>query len=266
MAKKKIPSSKRILNIVPSVNTDKDWDIATAQKSDVFSAGKLPSGKDLREAWWKINDQGATGSCVGWSLADSVLRWHFVEAGKLPKTKLLSTRFIWMASKEEDEFTSRPTTFIEEAGTSLKAALDIARKYGCVLDEDLPFGSGKLNPEKEDIFYSRASAFKIRAYYNLHTGDRLENWKKWIASNGPVFTALDVDDTWYNAGNTKGKLTKYTSPTYGGHAVAIVGYTKNHFIIRNSWGTEEWGDKGYGYASYAYARAAFLESYGVSLF
>ncbi|HEY9048604.1 MAG TPA: C1 family peptidase [Ohtaekwangia sp.] len=266
MTAKKNPHAKRVLNIVPSIDVYKDWNIATAMNSNVFKAAKLPASIDLREDWWKINDQGSTGSCVGWALADSVLRWHFVNAGKLPKNKLLSVRFIWMASKEEDEFTSRPTTFIEEAGTSLKSALDVTRKFGCVEDDDLSFANGKLTQDDEDVFYSKASAYKIRSYYNLQTGDPLENWKKWLASNGPVFTALDVDDTWYNAKKTKGNLAKYTTQHYGGHAVAIVGYTKKYFIVRNSWGTSEWGDKGFGYASYAYARAAFQESYGVSIF
>ena len=44
-----------------------------------------------------------------------------------------------MASKETDEFTQRPETFIEGAGTTLKAAMDICRKYGVVLETMLPF-------------------------------------------------------------------------------------------------------------------------------
>ena len=78
----------------------------------------LPKSKDLRETWWKVGDQGSTGSCVGWATADALLRWHFVKAGRIKNTETLSKRFIWMASKETDEFTSSPTTFIENAGTA----------------------------------------------------------------------------------------------------------------------------------------------------
>lgn len=259
---KKNPRKERVLNIVPSRKTEEDWTFTTAETSNVLRVMRLPPSVDLRASWWKIGDQGQTGSCVGWSCADSLLRWHFVNRG-LPKTDKLSVRFIWMASKEMDEFATRPTTFLEEAGTSLKSALDIARKYGCVLEQDLPFNSTALSPDKENTFYSKASQFKIRAYYNLHIGDRLMQWKNWLANNGPVFTALSVDDEWYNAPG--GVLKKYKAPGYGGHAVAIVGYTKDHFIVRNSWGTG-WGDQGFAYASYAYAKAAFMESYGVALF
>jgi len=39
----------------------------------------------------------------------------------------------------------------------------------------------------------------------------------------------------------------------GGHAVAIVGYGKDGFLIKNSWGPD-WGDKGYAWISYDYHR------------
>jgi hypothetical protein len=38
-----------------------------------------------------------------------------------------------------------------------------------------------------------------------------------------------------------------------GHAVTIVGYDDNGFLIKNSWG-EQWGEKGYGWVSFDYHR------------
>ncbi len=46
----------------------------------------------------------------------------------------------------------------------------------------------------------------------------------------------------------------------GGHAVSIVGYDDNGFIIKNSWGTE-WGDKGYGWVSFDYHRLFATEAF-----
>ncbi len=77
---------------------------------------------------------------------------------------------------------------------------------------------------------------------------------------------LDVDSTWDKALQTKGNLDAYDPISKrGGHAVSLVGYTQDRFIVRNSWGATEWGDQGFGYASDAYASAAFTEAYGVSI-
>lgn len=179
-------------------------------------------------------------------------------------SELLSPRFTWMAAKETDEFTSRPTTFIESDGTSLKAALDIARSYGSVLDAVLPFSSGQLYQNEAKTFYAIAAQLKTASYINL--GSNLAKWREWIANNGPILTRLDCDATWMDARRTQGKLETYDPSTkQGGHAVALVGYDANMFIVRNSWGQSLWGDKGFGYASNLYASAAFTEAYGVSI-
>ena len=255
---------KRILNCLPSKGQEQDWFVENARDAGVMAAAPpVPAAKDLRAPWWKVSDQGSTGSCVGWASADAVLRWHFVKAGRLAKTEKLAPRFQWMAAKETDTFTTQPTTFIESDGTSLKAALDIARKYGAVKETVLPFDSARLYGGDVKSFYALASQLKINAYFNL--GTDLVAWKAWLATNGPILTRLGVDRTWDDATVTTGNLDLYKSNTVrGGHAVAVVGYTTTRFIVRNSWGTG-WGDKGFAYASPAYAQAAFTEAYGVAL-
>jgi len=258
-----VEAVKRILNCIESRDVEKDWNLEAAFVSGVVEApAELPSTVDLREPlWWKIGDQGQTGSCVGWATADAVLRWHFVKAKRLQSDKLLSVRFAWMAAKEFDEFRSWPTTFIELAGTSLKAALEVAWRYGAVTEDTLPFDHQYMYPNDENMFYAIASRLRIASFYNV--GANPENWKKWLASNGPILTRLTVDNTWRNATQTGGKLQTYDrASAAGGHAVAIVGYTPDAFIVRNSWG-EYWGDKGFAHASYAYAMGAFTEAYGV---
>jgi len=257
-----------VLNCIPSRGTDRDWLYEHADQAGLMAArAKPPTSKDLRVDWWKVSDQGSTGSCVGWAAADSVLRWHFVKAGRLKQTERLSPRFIWMASKEIDQQTSQPTTFIEAAGTSVKSALDVARKFGSVRESTLPFGSGKLFAGTEKAFYARAARLKIGSYFNLtpRPSSDFVDWRRWLATEGPILTRLDIDRTWDDAADTAGNLDEYRfASTRGGHAVAIVGYTADRFIVRNSWGTT-WGDRGFGYASLAYAQDAFTEAYGVSL-
>lgn len=262
-----------ILNCIPSPKPEKNWTLDTAVAAGVAARPKAVKGGaaatghvDLRETWWAVGDQGNTGSCVGWGTAEGVLRWHFVKAGKLAKTEPLSPRFMWMASKETDQYTTRPTSFIESDGTWLTAALSIAQKFGVVTDKVLPFklgGQSQMYTGTANTFYALAAQRRIASYFNL--GRDLAAWRNWLATKGPILTRLDVDKAFMNASATKGKLDVYDpASTQGGHCVALVGYINGRFIVRNSWGTG-WGDKGFAYATDAYARPAFTEAFGVTI-
>ncbi len=261
-------TGNRICNVVPSRGTEHDWKFGHALASGALATAVAapPASIDLRKAWWKIGDQTNTGACVGWATAEGVVRYHMVTAGKLANNEPLSPRFVWMASKETDTYVSRPETFIDEAGTSLKAAMDICRKYGVVTDKLLPFLiNTAMYTGDEDTFFASAAQRRIASYFNLARD--LNHWKTWLASHGPILAGLSVDHTWDNATATHGNLDVFAPNTVrGGHAVAIVGYqATGRFIVRNSWGTA-WGDKGFAYASPAYLNAAFYtESYGVTI-
>ena len=262
------PEANRICNLVPSHNTERDWRIENAIESRAIAAPAAapPSSVDLRAAWWNIGNQESTGSCVGWASTDGVVRYHMVKASKLLQTERLSPRCTWMASKETDEFTNRPETFIEGAGTSLKAAMEFLRKYGSVLESLLPFHiSTSMYLGNENTFYAAAAMRRIASYFNL--GKDFNAWRTWLATHGPILAGLSVDATWDNATATHGKLDTFQPNTVrGGHAVCIVGYTPDkRFIVRNSWNTT-WGDNGFAYASEGYINAAFFnESYGVTV-
>lgn len=258
---------KRICNLVPSKGTEKDWKYEDALAAGALGAvAALPASVDLRQAWWTVGDQGLTGSCVGWASADGVVRYHMVAVNKLKKSQLLSPRYVWMASKETDEFTKRPESFVEEAGTSLKSAMDVCRKFGVATLAMLPFRiSTLMYTGGENAFYAAAAQLRIGSYFNLRKN--LTQWKSWLASHGPILAGLSVDQTWDNATANRGNLDVFDPKTArGGHAISIVGYTATgRFIIRNSWGTA-WGDNGFAYASPAYISGAFFdESYGVTV-
>src|SRR5262249_7130438 len=147
-----------------------------------------------------------------------------VKAGKLGQNEQLSPRFTWMASKETDEFTTRPETFVEEAGTSLKAALDICRKYGGVPDALLPFKiQTNMYDGDENSFYAAAATRKCTSYINMFRN--FAQWRAWLASNGPILVALNVDASWDNAKQTNGLIDNFQPSTVrGGHCVCVVGY------------------------------------------
>lgn len=98
-------------------------------------------------------------------------------------------------------------------------------------------------------------------YFNLGVSDK-QQWRQWLATTGPILARIGVDITWDNV-EQDGLLDVYKPSTNrGGHAIAIVGYTSERWIIRNSWG-DDWGDDGYAYASHAYVDAGITEAYGV---
>jgi hypothetical protein len=157
------PETNRICNLVPSRNTEKDWQFQHALAAGALSApAALPASVDLRASWWDIGNQENTGSCVGWGSTDSVARYMFVKAGRLAQNVKLSPRFTWMASKETDQLIARPETMIEGAGTTLKAAVDILRKFGAAPEALLPFHiAAAMYTGGEDTFFASAATRKI---------------------------------------------------------------------------------------------------------
>ena len=196
---------------------------------------------DLRRPDWPVRDQGSTGACVGFAAADGVLHWHYWKAGLLPPGERPSPRFIWMANKETDRLTDYPTTFIESAGTQTKRALRVARRYGCVLDSALPMDGG-LSPLRATAFYTMAAKYRIASYHNLRRNRTA--WRRWLSNQGPILARVAVDRTWRQATRTHGELAVYRpdQDEGGGHAICLVGFTADTFIVRNSWGAA-WGDR-----------------------
>jgi hypothetical protein len=269
-----------ILNCRKSDNEKKkDWGPASATAAGYLPAElpEPPEECDLRRPWWEIRDQGETHACVGFAVADSVLRWHFVKSenkNHIREADLLSVRYLWMAAKETDEFIDRPTTFIDRVGTDIKTALRVAQKYGVVLEKELRLNSGRLSSKEEGEFYAIAAKRRINSYFNLREDikgiDDLKLWKRWIRYHGPIAVRLDVDNEWNSLWNLEANSKKKNLDNYdkntagGGHACALVGYTKDRFIVRNSWG-EIWGDGGFAFATNDYVFDAFTEAYGVAI-
>ncbi len=223
-----------------------------------------PPAVDLRPGWHAVGNQGRTASCVGWAVSDAV-RWHLEKAGRLAADAPLSPRYVWMAAKETDKRTDYPSTFLEEDGTSLKAGLDVVRRWGAVLESELPWRGGLAAGPPEQLLESAAGR-RIASYYNL--GDdtvpdrsvHFEGWRRWLAAQGPVLVLVKLDRTMIGC---DGELNDFDEASVvGSHAAALFGYGPDHFLLRSNWG-QAWGDGGYAQMSLEYAAQAVIESYGV---
>ncbi|MGD1091424.1 MAG: C1 family peptidase [Bryobacteraceae bacterium] len=75
----------------------------------------------------------------------------------------------------------------------------------------------------------------------------LEDIRKVLSAGCPVHVAINTGPAFSQVGRD-GQFNAAEPPRgrHGRHAMLIVGYTGNFFIVKNSWG-ENWGDKGYCY-------------------
>ena len=261
-----------VANVAASPGRERDRTPEEAVAAGHLAPDPPPAAVNLQAPWYTVGDQGKTGSCVGWALADSVLWRQLVRKGRLAEEDRLSPRFLWMAAKEvRTKLTEadgapdwRPTTFLEQGLVDVKSALDVARRYGVAFEEDLPF-TGALYPGRVEHFYDVAARNRIVAYYRLDPdadgpADWFAHWRAWIAQQGPVLVTFLVDKAFGDGEPVLDAFDRATA-TYL-HAAALVGYSEDGFIVRCSWG-DSWGRGGYVAATEDYLTAAVVESYGV---
>ena len=143
----------RVLNVGDSPAREDDDTPAAAVAAGHLSAAEPPDAFDLRAPWWGVGDQGETGSCVGWALADSVLRRQLVGAGRLARGRAaLAALHVDGGEGDAREALEAeggpgwlPTTFLEQGLVDVKSALDVARHVRRRARADVPW-QGALYP------------------------------------------------------------------------------------------------------------------------
>ena len=201
------------------------------------------------------------------------MQWHFKRAGIIRRRHdryAPSRKFLWMASKEMDEFEHRPTSMVNTAGTSAKGCLDIARRFGAPTERILPMTDDGFD-RSEDELYGLASDYKINSYYATSPfgkGYHYESWKQWLFTEGPMVVVGWVDPAFKRARKRTGVLDKFdTQRAKGYHLYLCVAYRTNdkgktEYGFLNSWGSW-WGDNGVVWMSEKYVKHAIVESYGI---
>jgi hypothetical protein len=185
-------------------------------------AVELPEEYDMRiafNAFFPVFDQGDQGSCA--ACAGTAMRqWQEYNDTRL--LKKLSEQFVY--NNRED---------LSEEGMYMQNLMKILLKRGICLNEFCTYGD--LDTPSPQA-YKDALKRLTQGYARV---DSVEELKLALYTKGPCVVAVPV----YNYG--KRMWFQRAGDTFlGGHAMSVVGWTKDGFIIRNSWG-DDWESNGY---------------------
>ncbi len=225
-----------------------------------------------------ILDQGREGACTGFALAAVVnyLLHQRLDGEAGHSAVPVSAQMLYDLARRYDEWPGE-----EYEGSSARGAMKAWVRHGVCREQTWPphrKGAANLTPEvaKEALGVPGGAFYRVmhRQIRDMHAA---------LTETGILYCTLMVHEGWAKPGPNRqpvsfeiaGKAQTLSLPIIqrkgradGGHAVAIVGYTADGFIIQNSWGSG-WGEKGFAllpYGDYAlHATDVWVAQLGVPL-
>ena len=193
-----------------------------------------------------IRNQGAYGTCV--SFGSSAILEFQLKINNL-YNNYLSPAFIYLNKTESNN-----------EGMTLEEGLRILSSLGTPTEIKYPYSN--ISTSTNPIVYRNKSTISstiyndAKTYSPIITGNAYINsiseLKSALVNNGPCLIGLPVylDKNGYTPTTFWKPSTGGSTKPIGGHCLCIVGYNKNGFLFRNSWG-KEYGTDGYNYLPYA---------------
>lgn len=231
---------------------------------------------DIYLASGSIRDQGKEGACTGFGLAacidyifwDRMIRErreqgqsagiadhqtaNALEAGAAPQIERVSPYMLYDIAKMYDEWEGE-----DYSGSSCRGALKGWHKHG-VCAEELWRSPPDDRDGPVDGWRENAAGRPLGAYYRVDARS-LSDMQASIHEVRAVYCSARVHDGWnpeslggagiITIGGVDVPKIPKRSPITGGHAFAMVGYTRDGFIIQNSWG-RDWGYSGFALLTY----------------
>lgn len=190
---------------------------------------------DYRKDLQPIRNQGEQGTCYAQS-ASCVKEWQ--ERKDYEFNGYFSPQFFYNNREYFNDGINDTKDNLEDDGMTGRDVMRILKNIGICKEKDYPYGTIQRITDIDEKIKGKAFLNRIDAYARVNT---LEGLKKSLLDNGPCLIAMPV----YNYGSQIW-IKRESDDFLGGHAMAVVGYNKNSFIIRNSWG-DNWADNGYSY-------------------
>ena len=206
-----------------------------------------------------ILDQGSEGACTGFALA-SVINYQLSSRNLLNarnQERIVSPRMLYEMARRYDEWPGE-----DYEGSSARGAMKGWVAHGVARRTSWPdqlHGPGNLTQG----IAAEAQRTPGGAYYRvIHRNIR--DLHSALFEAGILYATIMVHEGWDKPGPGTSKLTYALSGNLlemelpvicrkgradSGHAVALVGYTHEGFIVQNSWG-QTWGNAGFALLPY----------------
>lgn len=206
--------------VVPSPQDLRDW-----KAESIYSvlAIDIPEVYDLRPYLLPIRDQGSQGACSAFSAACIK---EYQEYKNVSLDEYMSPQFI---------YNNRST--YPSAGMYPRDTMQILQNLGCAREKVYQYGKIESKDKITEEVFNDAYNFRIQNYAQVST---IEGLKIALIQNGPCYISVPGYD--YGSRMWKPKADSQSIKFY--HAMVVVGFNKEGFIIRNSW-SESFGEKGY---------------------
>jgi hypothetical protein len=200
----------------------------------------------------EILDQGTEGACTGFALA-AVINYLLHQRRS---TRRVSPRMLYELARRYDEWPGE-----QYEGSSARGAMKAWQRHG-VCSRDL-WPDHWHGPRHFDQTRADQAAFTPGGTYYRVNFRQVRDLHAAIHEVGIVYVTLMVHAGWEEPGPKTVTLkpgsrnsSAITLPVIerkgkadGGHAVALVGYTSQGFVVQNSWGPK-WGKKGFALLPY----------------
>lgn len=242
----------RVLNVRPDSVDLRDWEY----QPPVSSAPRdVRYPHDVRP----ILDQGDSPACTGFALA-VVIEYLLVRAGR--HVEPVSPHMLYSMARRYDEWADNDSDDGDSGiGSTLRGALKGWLRHGAASARLWP-APAMPEPRADacDDWWTDALKRPLGAYYRIDPRS-LRDMHVAIDQVGAVLASALIHPGWEELGGEE-VLPRPEDPAdlplirplaggpAGGHAFAIVGYTRDGFIVHNSWGPR-WGKGGLAVLRYS---------------
>jgi hypothetical protein len=203
-----------------------------------------------------ILDQGSEGKCTGYALATVInyLLWRdnlkdryseFVACPIDFAIEKVSEHMLFNLARVYDEWDGE-----DYEGSSCRGAMKGWNRHGVCKESCWKI----KQDEPDDDWAIEARERPLGAYYRVDSNS-ISDIQSAICEVGALYVSATIHDGWwklkdYTGGSFRNiPIIEYEEFPRGGHAFVILGYTRDGFIIQNSWG-KSWGVGGFAVLSY----------------